>query len=519
MFVKNYVELPVCTCDKCECDAACLWEKLQHRSRVTKFLMSLNESHEQTRRHILMMKPIPTIEETFNIVTQDERQKLLRPVSNVVAFNMNTSGYDGQGHGDDPNLVAAYMGRGTQKPVCTHCRKMGHTVQKCFKIHGFPPGYKTNTYASKQQPSGQQRMPPAPSSQSQSHMPTYSANVQSANAIANVYADAGGSYAYAPVPVASGDTTVSIQNYSPQQLQDLVAQFHSQVKVPVPVAPPSQTATITDHGVMAQFSTSGNVSFPSTSLRYANNDLTFQNHSLSSLQQLLPSDAWIIDSGASSHVCSDLAMFSELTPVASVTVTLPNGTRVPITHTGTIHITDSLILYDVLHVPAFHFNLISVSCLVRTLLCSAHFYPTCCFIQELSQGLMIGRGKLLHNLYVLDTPTHTTSSSSLPSFCGSVLVDDNVWRQRLGHPSLPTMQKLKAALPSSAIVSDSFHCSICPLAKQKRLAYVSHNNLASKPFDLVHIDIWGPFHIESVEGFRYFLLWLTIVQERLGYTC
>ncbi|CAA7061253.1 unnamed protein product [Microthlaspi erraticum] len=42
---KNYVELPVCTCDKCECDAACLWEKLQHRSRVTKFLMGLNDGH------------------------------------------------------------------------------------------------------------------------------------------------------------------------------------------------------------------------------------------------------------------------------------------------------------------------------------------------------------------------------------------------------------------------------------------------------------------------------------------
>lgn len=59
---KNYVELPVCTCGKCECDAAALSEKLQERSRVTKFLMGLSESYDQTRRHILMLKPIPTIE-------------------------------------------------------------------------------------------------------------------------------------------------------------------------------------------------------------------------------------------------------------------------------------------------------------------------------------------------------------------------------------------------------------------------------------------------------------------------
>ena len=85
---KNYVDLPVCTCGRCECDAAVKWEKLQQRSHVTKFLMGLNESYEQTRRHILMLKPIPTIEEAFNIVTQDERQKSIRPSSKVdnVAF-------------------------------------------------------------------------------------------------------------------------------------------------------------------------------------------------------------------------------------------------------------------------------------------------------------------------------------------------------------------------------------------------------------------------------------------------
>ena len=50
---RNYVELPVCNCGKCECDAAALWQKLQERSRVTKFLMGLTESYEQNRRTYL----------------------------------------------------------------------------------------------------------------------------------------------------------------------------------------------------------------------------------------------------------------------------------------------------------------------------------------------------------------------------------------------------------------------------------------------------------------------------------
>lgn len=255
---------------------------------------------------------------------------------------------------------------------------------------------------------------------------------------------------------------------------------------------------------MASTSSSGNFSFPSTSLKYQNHILTFKDHCLSTLQNTLSRDAWIIDSGASSHVCSGLAMFTELSPVSSVNVSLPNGVSVPITHTGTIRLSDSLILSNVLHVPDFHFNLISVSCLVRSSSCSAHFYPNGCFLQDLSQGSMIGRGELHHNLYILSRPTLSTSSPVV-SFCGSVLSDDRLWHLRLGHPSSAVLHKLHHAIPSlKSSAPDSSPCHICLLAKQRRLAYVSNNNLSLHSFDLVHLDVWGPFHTESVEGYRYF---------------
>ncbi|CAA7044892.1 unnamed protein product [Microthlaspi erraticum] len=85
---KNYVELPVCSCGKCECNAVSLWECLQQRNSVTKFLMGLNESFESSRRHILMLKPIPSTENVFNMIAQDERQKSIKPSSKIdnVAF-------------------------------------------------------------------------------------------------------------------------------------------------------------------------------------------------------------------------------------------------------------------------------------------------------------------------------------------------------------------------------------------------------------------------------------------------
>lgn len=214
---KNYVELPVCTCGRCECDAAALWEKLQQRSRVTKFLMGLNESYEQTRRHILMLKPIPTIEEAFNIVTQDERQKALRPSTRIdnVAFQLQSIPPSSSTVGllpspaVDPSYVAAYnTSRQAQRPICTHCGKSGHTVQKCFKLHGFPPGYKTNGnyYRNQSKVGASQNAPPLNQS---SPAPT--------NAIANVHSDLAYSSSGAScVPYATTGTSITLQDFTPQ---------------------------------------------------------------------------------------------------------------------------------------------------------------------------------------------------------------------------------------------------------------------------------------------------------------
>ena len=338
---RNYVELPVCTCGKYECDAAVLWEKLQHRICVTKFLMGLNESFEHTRRYILMLKPIPTIEEAFNIVTQDERQKLIKPSSVIVrvAFQTTTPMPQDVGYNQLMNneaYIAAYNPlNANQKPVCTHCGKFGHTIQKCFKLHGFPLGYRTNfSYKPRTRQSSSQPKMQLPS-------PTNPTAAQTANAIANVYADATTSQMVSGVAsdvpsVTSGGKTLTLQNFTPQQIQHLISKFNSHVRVlehSTLFSPASTSASITKDGYMAPQSTYGNLSFPSTTLTYTDHTLKFKNHCLSVLPSFLSPGDWIVDSGTSSHVCSDLALFSEMNHVSSVTITLPNDTQVPILHT------------------------------------------------------------------------------------------------------------------------------------------------------------------------------------------
>lgn len=177
---------------------------------------------------------------------------------------------------------------------------------------------------------------------------------------------------------------------------------------------------------------------------------------------MIPSDAWIVDSGATSHVFSSLSLFTEFKAVENLTVTLPNGTTVPIMHIGIVNLTPRLSLHHVLHIPSFKFNLLSVSSMLAYSQCSAHFFPDHCIIQDFSLGSTIGKCSVFQNLYLF-TQADMSSSSSL-SFCGSLVADGDLWHHRLGHPSMAKLQSMSSSISLHKIDSSS-HCSVCPLAK------------------------------------------------------
>lgn len=145
---------------------------------------------------------------------------------------------------------------------------------------------------------------------------------------------------------------------------------------------------------------------------------------------------------------------------------MPNGTKVHIQYTGTVYLSDSLILKFFLHIPSFHFNLINVSTLLCDNDCSAHFFLDNCFLQACSQDLMIGKGELHHNMYILNSQSLIPTVSILP-FCGSLSVDGSLWHQRLGDPSLVKLRLLSGTLSlfPKDLSLDS-HCTVCPIVNK-----------------------------------------------------
>ena len=130
---------------------------------------------------------------------------------------------------------------------------------------------------------------------------------------------------------------------------------------------------------------------------------------------------------------------------------------------------------------------------------------------------MIGLGKASKGLYLLQQSLPSSSvlaaSSQLPISIPSVSNNSannvDLWHFRLGHPSyakLSLLNKFVSGLNSNKAAC----CDICHFAKQKRLSFPNSSHVSDCPFDLVHCDLWGPFSIPTIEGYRFFL---TIVDD------
>lgn len=50
-----------------------------------------------------------------------------------------------------------------------------------------------------------------------------------------------------------------------------------------------------------------------------------------------------------------------------------------------------------------------------------------------------------------------------------------------------------------------FSCDVCYEAKLHRLPFIRSEYYSSHAFDLLHIDLWGPYHITSITSAWFFL--------------
>lgn len=83
-----------------------------------------------------------------------------------------------------------------------------------------------------------------------------------------------------------------------------------------------------------------------------------------------------------------------------------------------------------------------------------------------------------------------------------------IWHWRLGHAPLQRVKKIPQLKGIKEEGEDV--CITCPKAKFTKLPYNSSESKAKEVFELVHIDIWGPYRVATRHNHRFFL---TIVDD------
>ncbi|XP_062104037.1 uncharacterized protein LOC133815186 [Humulus lupulus] len=137
---------PSCTCNKCTCGGVKSLQEHYNMEYAMSFLMGLKESYSQVRGNILLMDPLPSMSSVFNLVTQEENQRDEGTQSTQSDSTSNPSmACAFSGLKNNPSKLDS--GQYKQYPPCknrpffSHCNIHGHTIEKCYKIHGYPPGY------------------------------------------------------------------------------------------------------------------------------------------------------------------------------------------------------------------------------------------------------------------------------------------------------------------------------------------------------------------------------------------
>lgn len=101
--------------------------------------------------------------------------------------------------------------------------------------------------------------------------------------------------------------------------------------------------------------------------------------------------------------------------------------------------------------------------------------------------------------------------STLPSCTvqNNVNKNDALWHHRLGHVPFVQMNHI-SSISNDLSAKMSFISPICPLARQPRLPFSDSSSHSTSLFQLIHVDTWGPYHIQTYSGVKYFL---TIVDD------
>ncbi|KAJ0520852.1 putative RNA-directed DNA polymerase [Helianthus annuus] len=328
--LDQILQLPSCTCN-----ASTSFNNFNQMIKLMQFLMGLDSVYQSVRTNLLTKESLPTVKEAFAIVSREESHR-----------NYRNSGSDkkSQSVGFVSKISQSDLTKRTNKVSnqslkCTNCNKLGHTVEKCFEIIGYPSWLKPRGGQGKK-------------------------------------------------AIASSSNNVSVNDTRGSGVASLTAE---QV---------SRLLNLLSDRTCETAGQSCNVSGSVTS-SFCSNVFYKPVYNFATLFDNKGDSGWIVDSGANQHMVKSHEMLSDFVDVSNLNIKVkhPNGTDSLVTKIGSLKLTQGVILQDVSVVPGYSINLISVHKLAKDNKLYVGFDENTCYIQDLLTKKILVTGRQLDGLY------------------------------------------------------------------------------------------------------------------------
>ena len=70
--IHSVYPFPSCTCNQCTCNLTQKIHKMQQEQRLIQFLMKLSDDFSNVRSNVLMMQPLPSVNQAYRLLVQEQ---------------------------------------------------------------------------------------------------------------------------------------------------------------------------------------------------------------------------------------------------------------------------------------------------------------------------------------------------------------------------------------------------------------------------------------------------------------
>ncbi|KAK1693749.1 hypothetical protein QYE76_010446 [Lolium multiflorum] len=219
---------------------------------------------------------------------------------------------------------------------------------------------------------------------------------------------------------------------------------------------------------------------------------------------------WVFDSGCTNHMTGGRGVLDQFIEDINKksSITFGDNSKGKVLGYGKVAISKDLCLETVMLVESLGYNLLSIYHLADVGY-NSYFTNYCVKVFRSDNLKLVLVGYVENNLYVVDLSKESSSHST----CLMATKHDEgwLWHRRLGHVNMRNLKQLLKGEHIVGLTGISFEkdrvCSACVAGKQlKKRHPIKSIVTTSRPLELLHLDLFGPSHYDTLGGSKYGLV-------------